>query len=100
MKSLNDDCRKLLGRRDGTHVDDELIDLAIFVEVHLIDRLKLLALDLALEAKKVPIVPCVSRQSAPYSNSDFRHLTHDMGCRVHRIIVACASRAIDKDLRS
>jgi hypothetical protein len=38
-----------------------VIDLAIFVEVHLIDRLKLLALDLALKAKKVPIVPCVSR---------------------------------------
>jgi len=58
---LNDDFRKLLGHRDGTHVDNELIDLAIFVEVHLIDCLKLLALDLALKAKKVPIVPCVSR---------------------------------------
>jgi hypothetical protein len=33
------------GRRDGTRVDNELIDLAIFVEVHLIDRLKLLALN-------------------------------------------------------
>jgi hypothetical protein len=42
---LTDDFRKLLGRRDGTHVDNELIDLAIFVEVHLIDRLKLLALN-------------------------------------------------------
>jgi hypothetical protein len=58
---LKDDFRKLLGRRDGTHVDSELIDLAIVVEVHLIDRLKLLALDLPLKAKKVPIVPCVSR---------------------------------------
>jgi len=38
-----------------------VIDLAIFVEVHLIDRLKLLAIDLALEANKVPIVPSVSR---------------------------------------
>jgi hypothetical protein len=57
LKSLHDDFRKLLGYGDGTHVDNELIDLAIFVEVHLIDRLKLLALDLALKAKKVPIVP-------------------------------------------
>jgi hypothetical protein len=38
-----------------------LLDLAIVVEVRLIDRLKLLALDLALKPKKVPIVPCVSR---------------------------------------
>jgi hypothetical protein len=58
---LSDDLRKLLGHRDGTHVDNEVIDLAIFVEVHLIDRLKLLAIDLALEANKVPIVPSVSR---------------------------------------
>jgi len=57
---LTDGFRKLLGHRDGTHVDDELIDLAIFVEVHLIDRLKLLALDLALKSKEVPIVPSVS----------------------------------------
>ena len=61
LKSLSDDLRKLLGHRDGTHVDNEVIDLAIFVEVHLIDRLKLLAIDLALEANKVPIVPSVSR---------------------------------------
>ena len=58
---MNDGFRKLLGHRDGTHVDNELIDLAIFVEVHLIDRLKLLALDLAVKAKKVSITPCVSR---------------------------------------
>jgi hypothetical protein len=37
-----------------------VIDLAIFVEVHLIDRLKFLALDLALKAKKVPFVPRIS----------------------------------------
>src|SRR5438552_2396797 len=60
LKSLNDGFHKLLGRRDGTHVDNELIDHAIFVEVHLIDRLKLLALDLALKSKEVPIVPSVS----------------------------------------
>jgi hypothetical protein len=58
---LTDDFRKLLGRRNGSHVDNELIDLAIFVEVHLIDRLKLLAVDLALKAKEIPIVPCISR---------------------------------------
>ena len=61
LKSLTDDFRKLLGHRDGMHVDNDLIDLAIFVEVHLIDRLKLLALELALKAKKVAIVPCISR---------------------------------------
>ena len=47
---MTDDFRKLLGHRDGTHVDNEVIDLASFVEVHLIDRLKLLALELALKA--------------------------------------------------
>src|SRR6266513_613886 len=31
LKSLTDDFRKLLGHRDGTHIDNELIDLAIFV---------------------------------------------------------------------
>ena len=50
LKSLTDGFRKLLGHRDGTHVDDKLIDLAVFVEVHLIDRLKVLALELALKA--------------------------------------------------
>jgi hypothetical protein len=44
---LTDDFSKLLGGLDGTHVDNELIDLAIFIEVYLIDRLKLLTLDLA-----------------------------------------------------
>ena len=58
---MHDGFPELLGRRDGTHVDNQLIDLAIFVEMYLIDRLKLLALDLALKAKKVPIVPCISR---------------------------------------
>jgi len=58
---LTDDFPKLLGHRDGTHVDNELIDLAFLVQVHLIDRLKRLTLELALKAKKVPIVPCVSR---------------------------------------
>jgi len=38
-----------------------VIDRVIFAEVYLIDRLKLLALDLTLKAKKVPIVPCVGR---------------------------------------
>jgi hypothetical protein len=52
LKSLNDDFRKLLGHRDGTHVDNELIDLAILVEVHLIDRLKLPTPELALKAKE------------------------------------------------
>ena len=61
LKFLKDDFREPLGRRDGTHEDNEMIDLAIFVEVHLIDRLKLLALELTLKAKKVPIVPCISR---------------------------------------
>jgi len=56
---LTDEFRKLLGHRNGTHVDDELIDLANVVEMYLIDRLKLLALDLALKAKKVPIVSCI-----------------------------------------
>src|SRR6185436_18214200 len=60
LKSLTDEFQKLLGRRDGTHVDRELIDLAIFVEVHLIDRLKLLPFKLALKAEKVPIVSCIS----------------------------------------
>jgi len=65
-----------LGRRDGTHVDNELINLAIFVEVHLIDRLKLLALDLALKAKSTncslpqPLTCILSRER-------FCHLTHD-----------------------
>jgi hypothetical protein len=77
-----------------------LIDPAIFVEVHLIDRLKLLTLNLALKAKKVPIVPCVGRQNAPYSRSDFGHLTHDMGCCIHGMIVACSSRGLDADLKS
>ncbi len=40
LKSSNDDFGKLLGHRDGPHADNELIDLAIFVESHLIDRLK------------------------------------------------------------
>src|SRR6266478_6024121 len=61
LKSLHDGFRKLLGRRDGTHVDNEVVDLAISVEVHLIDRLNLLALDLSLKAKKIPIVPSLSR---------------------------------------
>jgi hypothetical protein len=34
---LHDDFRKLLGHGDGTHVDNEMIDLAIVVEMHLID---------------------------------------------------------------
>jgi hypothetical protein len=38
-----------------------LIDLAIVVEVYLIDCLKLLALDLAVKAKKVPIAPRIGR---------------------------------------
>jgi hypothetical protein len=62
LESLHDGFRELLGHRDGTHVDNDVIDPAILVEVHLIDRLKLLALDLALEAKKAPIVPCISHQ--------------------------------------
>jgi hypothetical protein len=40
LKSLHDGFRKRLSHRDGTHVDNDLIDLAIFVQVHLIDRLK------------------------------------------------------------
>jgi len=51
LKSVSDGFRKLLGHREGTHVDDQLIDLAILVEAHLIDHLKLLAFDLALKAK-------------------------------------------------
>ncbi len=51
LESLHDGFRKLLGHRDGTHVDNDVIDLAIFVEVHLIDRLKVLALELALKDK-------------------------------------------------
>jgi hypothetical protein len=65
LKSLHDDFPKPLGYRNGTHVDNDLIDRAIFVEVHLIDRLKLLALDLALDlalkGKKVPTGPGISR---------------------------------------
>jgi len=38
-----------------------VIDLVIFVEVHLIDRLKILAHELAFKAKKVPIFPRISR---------------------------------------
>jgi hypothetical protein len=34
------------------------MDLAIFVEVHLIDRLKLFPLELALKDKQVPVVLC------------------------------------------
>src|SRR5258705_1922792 len=51
LKSLHDDCCKPLGHRKGAHVNSELIDPAIFVEVHLIDRLKFLPLELALKAK-------------------------------------------------
>jgi len=58
---LTDEVPKLLGHRYGTQVDNELIHPAVFVEVHLIDRLKLLALKLPLKAKKVPIVSCMSR---------------------------------------
>ena len=58
---MTDGFRKLLGHRDGTHVDNDVIDLVIFVEVHLIDRLKILALELAFKAKKVPIFPRISR---------------------------------------
>src|SRR5258705_349082 len=100
LKSLRDDFCKLLGRREGTHVDNQLIDPAIFVEVQLIDRLKLLALNLALKAKEVPIVPCVSRQNASYSGSGFGHLTQDKSCCVHRMIDAWSSRDLDADLRS
>ena len=49
LKSLTDGFRKLLGHGEGTHVDNDVIDLAILVEVHLIDRLKLLALELTLK---------------------------------------------------
>jgi len=38
-----------------------VIDLAVFVEVQLVDRLQLLALELTLKDKQVPIVPCISR---------------------------------------
>jgi hypothetical protein len=48
---------ELLRHRDGTHVDNDVIDPTLFVEMHLIDRLKLLALELALKAKKEPMVP-------------------------------------------
>jgi len=61
LKSSTDQFRKLLGHRDGPHVANDLIDLAILVEVHLIDPLKLLILYLEFKAKKVPIVPCIRR---------------------------------------
>ena len=51
LQSLHDGFCKPLGHRNGTHVDNELIDPAIIIEVHLIDRLKFLALELALKAK-------------------------------------------------
>ena len=51
LKSLHDDFPEPLGHRDGAHVNNESIDLAIFVEVHLIDRLKLLALELAPQSQ-------------------------------------------------
>jgi hypothetical protein len=38
-----------------------VIDLAIVVQVHLIDRLERLVLKLAFKDKKVPIAPRVSR---------------------------------------
>jgi len=56
LKSVTDGFRKRLGRRDGTHVDNYLIDLAIFVQMHLIDRLKLLALDLAHQSSPASAV--------------------------------------------
>jgi len=58
---MHDGYGKLLGHRGGTHVDNEMIDLAIFVQVHPIDCLKLLALELAIKTKKVPVVPGISR---------------------------------------
>src|SRR5258708_1751313 len=67
LKPLSDGFRELLGYREGTHVDDEPIDLAIVIEVYLIDRLKLLTFDLALKAKEVPIASCIGRQGAIYS---------------------------------
>jgi hypothetical protein len=62
---LKDGFRKLLGYRDRAHVDSEVIDLAFCVEVHLIDRLKRLSVELAFEAQKVPIVSCISRSEMP-----------------------------------
>jgi hypothetical protein len=58
---LHDGFRKGLGRGDRTHVDRDLIDPAVSVQVHLIDRLKLLAVDLALKANQVPTVPGIAR---------------------------------------
>src|SRR6267154_1705370 len=92
--------RKPLGYRNGTHVDNKFINFAICVEVHLINRLKLLAFDLALKAKKVPVVPRVSRQSASYSRSGFGHLTQDKRCCVRWMIDAWSSRRLHPNLRS
>ena len=60
-KSLVDEFLKPLDHRDRAHVGNELIDLAIFIEVELIDPLKLLVFYPAFKAEKVPIVPCIRR---------------------------------------
>jgi hypothetical protein len=57
---LSDDFWKL-GRRNGTHVDDEVVDLPVFVEVHVIDGLKRLALDSVLKGEQIPTIPCMGR---------------------------------------
>jgi hypothetical protein len=61
---LQDGIGKLLGHRDGTRVDNDVID-----------RLKILALELAFKAKKVPIVPRISR--CPEQTGD---LSGDLTC--------------------
>jgi hypothetical protein len=53
LKSLADGSPEFQGCRDGTHVDREMIDPSILIEVQLIDHLKLLALDLAFKGKEV-----------------------------------------------
>jgi len=57
LKSLSDDFRKPLGHRNGTHVDNKFINFAICVEVYLINRLKLLAFDLASKPRKYQLFP-------------------------------------------
>ncbi len=51
LKSSADGFRKLLGHRGGTHIYNDVIDPARAVEMDLVDRLELLARELALKDK-------------------------------------------------
>src|ERR1700694_4798177 len=95
LKSLTDRSAEPLGCRDGTHVDVEMIDPSILVEVQLIDHLKLLALDLGFKGKEVVIASGVRGQNVFYAWDHFGHLTHDMRCRVHWVQRPFSARGIE-----